>query len=649
MYPAHGSAAGSSASSARAGLPPRPSRPSPAGSSPTSSAARLRSRWPAWSGSSARSPTSACALARRRTPAVVLAARLVPRPARRARPQPRIALAQGFYGGGLIAAAPLYAIVNVDRLDLSLSDVGIIGILTAARHDLLLPALGRRVATGSGRWSRCGSGARSGSRRWSPTRSRPTSPSCGSRPSPRGRAARRSTSGSPRSSATTPRSRSRAAAMAGWNAITGARGIVAAFTMSTLLQIGIVDVTSGLLLCAAVSAIGVVLYARARRAIRSRMTAAPSRRRRVEPGSSTGCGAPPAAGGAWRVRGLHGAIAVATMALDAPDALGGGAAPRLHRRRARPTPPRAGPGAQRARGDRAHLRRDVRGGPGRRDLRRRRGRRRAPRSRPDEVMPGVRELVDEVRLEVLMGDGTRLWSCSSTRSGRPGSRRRAMGPGAVRPAPTSAGSDGADAPIARSIELTVRSESRRVIRVTLPLPVRSRQQPARLRSRRRRGFRLDLPAGASERWSPGETRTVRLVRFGGERGGRTSGRPLTRLSPAERLARYGPTTGDRVRLADTDLWVNVAEDRQAPGDEPIWGYAKTLRPRSAQGRPSPSELDVVVAGALVARPARSVPSRPTSGSRTAGSSASGGRATARSATASSCRSARTPSRSWATA
>ena len=56
---------------------------------------------------------------------------------------------------------------------------------------------------------------------------------------------------------------SRAAAMAGWNAITGARGIVAAFTMSILLQVGLVDVTTGLLLCAAVTAIGVVLYARA--------------------------------------------------------------------------------------------------------------------------------------------------------------------------------------------------------------------------------------------------------------------------------------------------------------------------------------------------------------------------------------------------
>ena len=75
------------------------------------------------------------------------------------------------------------------------------------------------------------------------------------------------------------------------------------------------------------------------------------------------------------------------------------------------------------------------------------------------------------------------------------------------------------------------------------------------------------------------------------------------LEPADRLARYGPTAGDRVRLGDTDLWVRVAEDRQAPGDEPQWGYAKNLRPRMTQsGRASDSELDVVVAGALVIDP-----------------------------------------------
>jgi urease subunit alpha len=77
---------------------------------------------------------------------------------------------------------------------------------------------------------------------------------------------------------------------------------------------------------------------------------------------------------------------------------------------------------------------------------------------------------------------------------------------------------------------------------------------------------------------------------------------MSGLSPAERLARYGPTTGDRVRLGDTDLWVRVGDDRQATGDEPIWGYAKTFRPRSTQGRSSDSELDVVVAGAVVLDP-----------------------------------------------
>jgi urease subunit alpha len=77
---------------------------------------------------------------------------------------------------------------------------------------------------------------------------------------------------------------------------------------------------------------------------------------------------------------------------------------------------------------------------------------------------------------------------------------------------------------------------------------------------------------------------------------------VNRLSPEERLARFGPTVGDEVRLGDTDLWIRVGEDRQAPGDEPIWGYAKTMRPHSTQGRPSPSELDAVIAGALVVDP-----------------------------------------------
>jgi urease subunit alpha len=78
---------------------------------------------------------------------------------------------------------------------------------------------------------------------------------------------------------------------------------------------------------------------------------------------------------------------------------------------------------------------------------------------------------------------------------------------------------------------------------------------------------------------------------------------VSRLSPEERLARYGPSTGDRIRLADSDLWVRVAEDRQATGDEPQWGYAKNLRGRMTQsGLAGPSELEVVVTGAAIVDP-----------------------------------------------
>ena len=79
---------------------------------------------------------------------------------------------------------------------------------------------------------------------------------------------------------------------------------------------------------------------------------------------------------------------------------------------------------------------------------------------------------------------------------------------------------------------------------------------------------------------------------------------MTRLSAEEYRIRYGATTGDRIRLGDTDLWVRVGEDRTARGDEPVWGYAKNLRSRMAQwdDAAGPSELDVVLTGALVIDP-----------------------------------------------
>ncbi|HEY1622878.1 MAG TPA: urease subunit alpha, partial [Streptosporangiaceae bacterium] len=40
---------------------------------------------------------------------------------------------------------------------------------------------------------------------------------------------------------------------------------------------------------------------------------------------------------------------------------------------------------------------------------------------------------------------------------------------------------------------------------------------------------------------------------------------------------YGPTTGDRVRLGDTGLVIEVERDSQRPGDEFIIGFGKTAR------------------------------------------------------------------------
>jgi hypothetical protein len=40
---------------------------------------------------------------------------------------------------------------------------------------------------------------------------------------------------------------------------------------------------------------------------------------------------------------------------------------------------------------------------------------------------------------------------------------------------------------------------------------------------------------------------------------------------------YGPTVGDRVRLGDTNLLVEVEQDYASPGDETLWGFGNPDR------------------------------------------------------------------------
>jgi urease subunit alpha len=64
---------------------------------------------------------------------------------------------------------------------------------------------------------------------------------------------------------------------------------------------------------------------------------------------------------------------------------------------------------------------------------------------------------------------------------------------------------------------------------------------------------------------------------------------------------YGPTAGDRVRLADTDLLIEVEEDRSAGGDELVFGGGKTVRESMGQGVATRAEgaLDLVITGVVV--------------------------------------------------
>src|SRR4051812_40755970 len=64
-------------------------------------------------------------------------------------------------------------------------------------------------------------------------------------------------------------------------------------------------------------------------------------------------------------------------------------------------------------------------------------------------------------------------------------------------------------------------------------------------------------------------------------------------------ALYGPTVGDRVRLADTDLWLEVEEDRCVGGDEAVFGGGKTIRESMLQGTRVAGAPDLVITNVVV--------------------------------------------------
>jgi urease subunit alpha len=72
---------------------------------------------------------------------------------------------------------------------------------------------------------------------------------------------------------------------------------------------------------------------------------------------------------------------------------------------------------------------------------------------------------------------------------------------------------------------------------------------------------------------------------------------VTRQAYAEM---FGPTTGDRMRLADTELWIEVEKDCTIPGEEVKFGGGKVIRDGMGQGQKLAQDVaDTVITNALI--------------------------------------------------
>ena len=67
---------------------------------------------------------------------------------------------------------------------------------------------------------------------------------------------------------------------------------------------------------------------------------------------------------------------------------------------------------------------------------------------------------------------------------------------------------------------------------------------------------------------------------------------------------YGPTKGDKTRLADTDLIIEIEKDLLTHGDELVFGGGKSIRDGMGQasGISSSRSLDLVITNAIVMDP-----------------------------------------------
>lgn len=130
-----------------------------------------------------------------------------------------------------------------------------------------------------------------------------------------------------------------------------------------------------------------------------------------------------------------------------------------------------------------------------------------------------------------------------------------------------------------------------------------------------KGMRLNVVAGDIVQFPPGEEKTIELVEIGGKKNvfgfrGYVNG-PVEdvqtqtvstkTISHKQYVKKYGPTTGDKVRLADTNLIIEVEKDYAVYGDEMRYGWLKTIRDGMGKSARVTREvaLDLVITNALI--------------------------------------------------
>jgi urease subunit alpha len=74
-----------------------------------------------------------------------------------------------------------------------------------------------------------------------------------------------------------------------------------------------------------------------------------------------------------------------------------------------------------------------------------------------------------------------------------------------------------------------------------------------------------------------------------------------KISRSAYASMYGPTTGDKVRLADTELFIEVEADRTIYGEEVKFGGGKVIRDGMGQGQMTRAQgaVDTVITNALI--------------------------------------------------